>query len=316
VHSWINQTLGVRHASPALFALPAPGELLVSGSGGAWTVAANGSKRRLGPWQQASFSPHGLYVAVASVNELTVVDMHGTPRWSVARHGVSFPRWFSPNGYRVAYLSDGSLRVIAGDGTADRQLAGHVAPIAPAWRPGHEYQLAYISADGSIVVRDADTGGLQFSRREASAPRLLAWSANGSRLLVLTERATLVFDASGRAIARVALSVENRSLDAALSPDGRTLALLSNRDVTLTNLNALTQPSRQIFTGEGLRQLAWAPDGQWLLVSWPAADQWIFVHTTGRPRIAAVSRIAEQFTTPRSFPALDGWCCTATGTSG
>jgi hypothetical protein len=54
-------------------------------------------------------------------------------------------------------------------------------------------------------------------------------------------------------------------------------------------------------------------------VSWPAADQWIFIHTTGHPRIAAISRIAEQFTpgrTPQSFPQLDGWCCTTTGSAG
>ncbi len=108
-------------------------------------------------------------------------------------------------------------------------------------------------------------------------------------------------------------------MDAALAPDGNTLAVLSARDVTLTSLSPRPGASRRVFTGQGLRQLAWSPDGQWLLVSWPAADQWIFVHATGRPRIAAVSRIAEQLAPgwgAHAFPQLDGWCCTTGGNAG
>lgn len=319
VHRWIDRTLGVPHASTSLFSLPARGQLLVSGPEGAWTIAANGAKRRLGAWHQASWSPHGSYIAVAAGNELAAVDPHGIPRWTIARPGVSSPRWFGPNGYRIAYLSNTSLRMIAGDGTGDRQLIGHIAPIPPAWRPGHEYQLAYVSATGAVVVRDADTGRAQWTRRLPSAPQLLAWSADGGRLLVLTRRAAVVFDGAGRPVARVALTLNAPAPDAAISPDGQTLALLSNGDVTLTDLPPHQQTSRRIFAGQGLRQLAWSPDGHWLLVSWPAANQWIFIHTTGRPRIVASSRIAAQFSpnsNARSFPQLDGWCCTSSGPTG
>jgi hypothetical protein len=66
-----------------------------------------------------------------------------------------------------------------------------------------------------------------------------------------------------------------------------------------------------------MAQVTWSPNGRWLLVSWPAADQWVFVAVAGgAPRIAAISRIKRQFT-PRSplsaFPTVDGWCCTAQG---
>jgi hypothetical protein len=102
VHRWIDRTLGVHHASTELFSLPAPGRVLVSGQGGAWTVAADGAKRRLGPWHQAAWSPHALYVIVAATNELTAVSPRGTPQWSIARPEVRFPTSFAPNGYRVA----------------------------------------------------------------------------------------------------------------------------------------------------------------------------------------------------------------------
>jgi len=133
VHSWIDRTLGVRHARTALFSLPAPGRILVSGDSGTWTVATDGVRRRLGPWPVATWSPHGEYVAVASPDELTAVDTKGTLRWSIPRRAVALPRWFAPDGYRVAYLSGTTLRVIAGDGTGDHLLARQVAQgVAPA----------------------------------------------------------------------------------------------------------------------------------------------------------------------------------------
>jgi hypothetical protein len=319
VHRWIDQTLGVRHASRELFSLPAPGRILVSGSGGTWTISADGAKRRLGRWQQASWSALGKYVVVAARDELEAIDTRGVPQWAIARPDVRFPRWYAPNGYRIAYLSGATLRVIAGDAQGDRRLAVRVAPVAPTWRSGHEYQLAYAGGGGAIVVRDADTGQVQWSRRLASGPRLLRWSADGSRLLAVTGAAAYVYGGSGRPLARVALAPNGSPRDAALSPDGKTLALLDGRGVTLTTLPPLRRSTRVLFSGDGLRQLAWSPDGQWLLVSWPAADQWIFIRATGTPRIVAASRIAEQVAAGRNghgFPRIEGWCCTAAGGAG
>jgi hypothetical protein len=75
--------------------------------------------------------------------------------------------------------------------------------------------------------------------------------------------------------------------------------------VTIDNLQA---GDRRVLAEPGLDQLSWSPDGRWLLVSWPGADEWVFVRVVGAPRIRAVSRIAQQFS-ERSFPRLDGWCC-------
>jgi len=307
----ITKALGVRHAAPMLSSLPAPGRLLVSGPGGTWTAAADGSLRHLGSWSQASWSPHGLYEAVVSSDRLAAVDPQGNIRWAVTRPAVSDPTWFSPSGYRVAYLSAGTLRVIAGDGTADHLLATHVAPVPPAWRPGEAlgpFEVAYVTDAGRIVVRDGDTGNVAWTASAPTKPRQLVWSGDGRRLVVRTTRDVRTYDGGGDLVAtlRVAASA------AALSPDGRSLALVVNRDQVLVG-------GRQLFAGTGIRGVSWSPDGDWLLVDWPAADQWVFVRAAGAPRVAAVSRIAQQFSpggSVRAFPQLEGWCCTVQGSSG
>lgn len=70
------------------------------------------------------------------------------------------------------------------------------------------------------------------------------------------------------------------------------------------------EPTRQLFAGRGpFDGFVWSPDGRWLLVSWPGADEWIFVHAAGRQRILAVANVSAQFRS-RSFPRLEGWSVT------
>jgi carboxylate-amine ligase len=70
--------------------------------------------------------------------------------------------------------------------------------------------------------------------------------------------------------------------------------------------------ARLLFAGPGaFGDIAWSPDGRWLLVGWPTADQWLFLRGS---RVHAVSNIREQF--PRhdqKAPLLEfdsRWCCT------
>lgn len=314
----IRRALGVQHAAPGLFSLPAPGRLLISGPGGSWVVAADGSTRRLGRWAQASWSPHGRYVTVVDGDQLAAVDPRGTPQWTLARPAVSDPRWYPPSGYRVAYLSGGELRVVAGDGTADHLLAAGLAHVAPAWRPGHAYQLAYVTRGGRVVVRDSDTGRLLWSATPGSATTQLSWATDGQRLIARSSVAIHVYTAGGHLIDTIRLPRTRPAIAGALSPDGRTIALVLggvSNEVVIESLAAHTTPPRRVLAGAGLRELAWSPDGRWLLVSWPAADQWVFVRVLGTPRIDAVSHIARQFSGRRhgGFPRIEGWCCTAAG---
>ena len=136
-----------------------------------------------GSYEEASWSPHGLFVAVTRPGELLAVDPKGDVRWSLPTPaGPRAPRW-SPDGFRIAYLSGSSVRVVAGDGSGDKPL-GVAGSVAPAWRPGAAHRLAYAGPKGDLRVIDADSGRSLWRAFGGPASELL-WSADGSRLLAL-----------------------------------------------------------------------------------------------------------------------------------
>jgi hypothetical protein len=329
VHRLINSALSARNpAASNVISLPARGSrLLVTAPGGTWIVRDRGDKHRLGNWDFATWSPHGLYVVGASAHRLAAVDPSGAVAWSAPAEGARYLSWFEPQGSynsRISFVSGSSLWVITGDdrprdqvpgASASWRVATGVAPVAPAWRPGHRYELVYASAKGRIVSIDADTGRRLWTPRPIpSTPKVLAFSVNGSRLLALTSQLATVFDGSGNPLGSVAARARQPFIDGALSPNGRTLALLSDRTITLVGWGAGPGMSQAVFTtrGGGLSQLAWSPDGQWLLATWPAADEWVFIHTSGTPSDQIVSHVSEQFRVAgvKVFPRIDGWCCT------
>jgi hypothetical protein len=281
----VRRTIGVEHASPALFRLPAAGRLLVSGPGGAWVVAPDGSKRRIGDYTEASWSPHGLFVVASTRNGIAALEPGGAVHWSLARPSVSFARWGGTRGdTRIAYLSAGVLRVVAGDGTGDRAL-GPAAPVAPAWRPGSGHVLAYVDAHNRLTVLDVDRNAVVSRSQPHARPRFLAWPPRGGVALVTARELVL----GGRTFP----FLDVRAL--AFSSDGR-LALLRGRSVLLLQGGEV----RPLFAAPGpLAGLSWSPDGRWLVTSLPDADQWVFV---GR-RVLAVSHIRAQL----GAVSLDGW---------
>ena len=157
----IREAVGVEGSAPALFSLPAEGRLLVSADSGAWVVEQDGSKRLLGRYREASWSPFGRFVVAARQNELVALEPDGDVRWSLARPDVRFPRWGGTRAdTRIAYLSAGELRVVGGDGRGDHLIDHEVAAEAPRWLPGPGHRLAYTRPDGTIHVVDGDTGVL------------------------------------------------------------------------------------------------------------------------------------------------------------
>ena len=169
--------IGADDAKPALRSLPAAGELLVESEQGPWIVREDGSKRLLGDYDEASWSPRGLFVAAAKGRELIAVDPAGEVRWTIDAPGpVSDPRW-GGIGFdtRIAYRSGDDLWVVDGDGSDERLLARDVAPVAPAWRPtrGHEDRRrrpprARLSSSATVTRgRSTPTPGCRSERRPA-----------------------------------------------------------------------------------------------------------------------------------------------------
>lgn len=303
VHS-LRKAVGVKEAEPGLFSLPTRGQLLVTSRSGLWLVRADGSKRKLGHYRDAGFSPHGLFVAATRANQLVALDPKGDVRWTLARPAPRFPAWAGTRtDTRIAYLSRGRLRVVAGDGTGDRAVA-RAALVAPAWRPGPGRVLAY-STGRSAVVYDVDSGTVLFRTPPVlESLRKLAWSADGKALLVFAPHATRVY-LGEKVIHQDDPSDATFDRDAAFVGRSREVAAIRAAAAGSSVFSLTT--GRTLFRGSGVfGRLSWSPNGLWLLVTWPTADQWVFVRTEGRRRIVGASRISAQF---GRASRVAGWCC-------
>lgn len=310
----VREAIGVEDAEQTLFSLPARGRLLVTSDGGAWIVASDGGKRRLGDYDEASWSPFGRFVIVASENELAALAPDGEVEWKLPRPDVRFPRWGGSRlDTRVAYLSGRELRVVAGDGDGDRRFAAAVDPVAPSWRPATFHFFAY-AARGRVIVADAESGRRFWSRRVSEIERL-EWSRDGELLLVQGRRSLRVFDQHGRL--RHELLLENVAAPvtaAAFAPSSRGVAFAQqargrSHVWLIPRLRPDGSAAREVFSGPGaFTDLSWSPDGRWLLAAWREPDQWLFVSTRGTRRVRAVANVTRQFES-RAFPRLEGWCC-------
>jgi hypothetical protein len=301
----VREVVGIERSAPALFSLPAPGRLLVASDAGVWVVEADGSRRLLAGYREASWSPFGRFVVATRRNELAALEPDGDVRWTLARPGVREAAWGgTETDTRIAYVDRTGLRVVAGDGTGDRLLAPAEQGLL-AWRPGGRHELAYASAS-EVRVQLADSGRVLWraNRGPAEPVRALEWSSDGRRLLVLSPHALQLFDGAGRELVHVEPNRVGRYTDAAFVPGTHRVVLLRNgTDVLLRDIG------RTLFRGSGLAGVTPAPGGRWLLVTWPRADQWVFLGPHGTLR--AVAAVSEQFRSRSGFPRVEGWCCGA-----
>jgi hypothetical protein len=302
----VREVVGVERAQPALFSLPAPGRLLVASDEGLWVVQQGGSKRLLGPYREGSWSPFGRFVVAARANELAALEPDGDVRWTLARRGVRFPRWAgTETDTRIAYVDRTGIRIVAGDGTDDRLLVPRArGPIA--WRPGVGFELAYADRRGRAVLVDAETSRTRWRSRRDGPVVELEWSSNGRRLVARRVNATddLAVYTSRGALYTGFRTPRGAVTSAATRPGSHARAVA----VQTRGQSRLFLPDVRgsALSGPGAYDdLTWSPDGRWLLVGWPSADQWVFVRGSGK-RIRAVSNVSEQFRS-RSFPRIEGW---------
>jgi len=310
----VREVVGVQHAEPALFSLPSNGRLLVVSAdhGGVWLIHDNGLKRRIGSYTDAQWSPHGLYVIATTPRQLVALDVNDGVRWTLPRR-ASWPRWEGTRvDTRIAYMTPGGLRVVAGDGTGDHLLDRYAQDVPPAWDPLRLHTVAYFSG-GAIVLRNADSGRLVWRAPISVLPSDLVWSSDGRYLAVTSSHKVLVLTQQGR-VHRTVTTLGEGFVDAAFQPRSHRLAL-SIRTATGSEVRVvdIDNPgrARTLFAGPGtFGDFAWSPDGRWLLLAWPTADQWLFLHGS---RVHAVGNIKEQF--PRADhlgPVLQldqRWCC-------
>jgi hypothetical protein len=182
---------------------------------------------------------------------------------------------------------------------------------APAWRPGPRHVLTY-AAGPVVVTQDVDSGRVLWRRAGAGA---LAWSTDGRRLLVRSPHRLDVLDARGRRLATFRFL--KRVLAASFAPGSHDVAvhLRGGTGGHVASELRLVGPgtSRRLFAASGaFGDIAWSPDARWLLVTWPSADQWLFV-PRGGGRIRAVGNISAQFPSgldgPHALRIAAGWCC-------
>jgi hypothetical protein len=309
----IREVVGVAGAEPALFSLPSSGRLLVSSAPGTWVVDPDGSKRLVGGYREASWSPFGAFVVATRPNELVALEPDGDLRWKLTRPGVSLPRWGGTRtDTRVAYLSGDDLRVVAGNGQGDRLLARRVRPVPPAWRPGAGHVLAWVD-EADVVVAEADTKRVLVRFAAPAATQRLEWSRDGRRLLVQARRSLRVHAADG-AVQFDVLGREAAPITAAaLAPGGSSLAFVQSAAGQshlwlIPRLVPDASAARRVFSGAGrFTDLEWSPDGRWLLLGWRDADQWVFVRSERVRGLRAVNSISQQF--EGGFPNVGGWCC-------
>jgi dipeptidyl aminopeptidase/acylaminoacyl peptidase len=138
---------------------------------------------------------------------------------------------------------------------------------------------------------------------------------------VVAGRSIAVVDDRGRIVRRLEFP-STEIVAAAFAPKGRDLAvhLRSTQGgfpawrstIRLLDVDGSSR-GRNLFQGQGdFGELAWSPDGRWLLTTWRTADQWLFVErATGR--VVAVSDISMRFPRADSRRPLlsvsDRWCC-------
>jgi hypothetical protein len=301
--------------------VPGGGRLLVQSALGPWVVHEDGSKRLLGRYDDAAWSPRGLFVVATQGGRLVTLDStNGDRRWSLSRsERITDPRW-SGGGLdtRIAYRAGSSLHIVAGDGSPDYVLADGVPPVAPAWQ-GDSHVLAYAGSDGRIHVVDID------ERRElwrtARLGDIHQIVFDGPRVVTVTTREIWVLRrhkrtlfervARGHSILSVALVPVSGVVFADYDEAADDTELIA--PTCTTSGACLLVPDVHLYRGAGrVADLTSSPDGRWFAAASPNADQFLFFRRLPRlGKVVSVSDVTAEFgpgvSGAEPFPRIAGW---------
>ena len=182
-------------------------------------------------------------------------------------------------------------------------------------------QVAFSTVDGRIELVNVDSTKTIWLSVPGDPPTQLVWSEDGQRLLALGERSLRVFDAKGNKLWAIGMPV---------GPSGAVFVRKSHRFILIRYSPATQRSDLVLFQAENtpgeprflysapgdFGTLAISPNGEWLLVGWVNANQWLFLRLTSA-KVESVSNIVEQFggssraPLERAFPKSVSWCCPA-----
>ena len=295
---------GRRRPARALHAA-GPGRLLVTAGGGTWIVYADGSRRLLGTYDDASWSPFGRYVVATGAER---ARRRSTPRetfagrWRDPPSGSRAGRAVPPTRASPTSAATGSMSSRATAPATSWRATYPQPPFHPRGARDLGFILAYAGTRRARPLPHHGEGRLALER-DAARPTAVA--------RVVERR-----PAAARPLAGQGLDPRRRPggvIGGEAAPDVVAVAYrpgtndvcrappLGGRKPRHARRAHAVQPRRR------LRGLTWSPDGRWLLVGSPASDQWVFIRADGA-KIVAVSNISAQFHSP-AFPEVEGWCC-------
>ena len=163
------------------------------------------------------------------------------------------------------------------------------------------------------MLRNADNGRVIWRAPSSVLHAELEWSSDGKLLAVRSRTRIRVLDANGRELREIWML--GAQLDGmAFEPGTHRLAVTVRSGTrSAVHLVDIDQPGEGaiVFAGPGsFSDIAWSPAHGWLLVAWPTADQWVFLHDQ---RVHAVGNIREQFPRADDRPPVlqlaGRWCC-------
>jgi WD40-like Beta Propeller Repeat len=326
VGDWIGDVVDPApdRSSSTLGPLPAKGRLLVVAASGPWIVQDDGARRRLGAFRDATWSPGGIYVAAARGRQLVALEPDGDERWIRPSPGpVTAPRW-SPDGFRIAYRSGDDLWVVYGDNARNWRLAEGVGATPGAWQPGRPPfgQVLAFSRGARVRIVEVDSRRVLGTTPPGPVPRELWWTADGRRLVAVSERGIRIHDSRGLLLRRRDLPPGLRAVGSAIDRAGKRLAVAARRasgrasELLLYRLDRASPPRQLLAVTGGIEGMTWSIDGRVLAFGRPDANQWYLLRPRGGGRLQTVSGIRAKFAGgPRAgrsiqapFPRLAGWC--------
>ncbi len=299
----------IEEAAPALFSLPAPGGCSSRPAAARGSRSADGSKRLLGRLPRGVWSPFGRFVA-RRARERARRARAGRRRALDARAAG-----------RVRSAPGAGPRRTRGSHTARGDGCGSSPATAPATgcsraaprtsrRPGARApgtSSTYATRGGEVVTVDTGTGRVLWRRRAAGPVAALEWSSDGGGCSCRAATFADVLTRDGRPFTGF-VPEEGRDPRRRV-PAGGPRRRVRPRDPWADAGRCVDgEPGGLVFSGPGrIDELAWSPDGRWLLLGWRAADQWLFVRPGARP--SRRPRTSRASSAPTTFPTLAGWCC-------